>query len=200
MRVYLAAMLVVGLSINTPVSSQTIEDDPAFSTGPSELDILSSGDDPFLDFNRPERRAPVSVTIRALNKITAKYTDLVIPMNETASFGSLTVLARHCDTRPPEEFPETTAFVQIFDERSAVIDVKANAGEGLSAQVPVRNEIQHSANSAVDDVTENLIFDVEGDKIFSGWMFASSPALNPLEHPVYDVWVIGCETSIVIDD
>jgi len=170
MRVYLAAMLVVGLSINTPVSSQTIEDDPAFSTGPSELDILSSGDDPFLDFNRPERRAPVSVTIRALNKITAKYTDLVI------------------------------AFVQIFDERSAVIDVKANAGEGLSAQVPVRNEIQHSTNSAVDDVTENLIFDVEGDKIFSGWMFASSPALNPLEHPVYDVWVIGCETSIVIDD
>ncbi|MEL3890952.1 DUF2155 domain-containing protein [Ferrovibrio sp. MS7] len=27
---------------------------------------------------------------------------------------------------------------------------------------------------------------------FSGWMFASSPALNPLEHPVYDVWVIDC--------
>jgi hypothetical protein len=28
--------------------------------------------------------------------------------------------------------------------------------------------------------------------IFNGWMFASSPALNPLEHPVYDVWVIDC--------
>ena len=31
-------------------------------------------------------------------------------------------------------------------------------------------------------------------KIFSGWMFASSPALNALEHPVYDVWVISCKT------
>ena len=27
---------------------------------------------------------------------------------------------------------------------------------------------------------------------FAGWMFASSPALNPLEHPVYDVWVLDC--------
>jgi hypothetical protein len=30
---------------------------------------------------------------------------------------------------------------------------------------------------------------------FHGWMFASSPALNPLEHPVYDVWVIDCKAS-----
>jgi len=30
--------------------------------------------------------------------------------------------------------------------------------------------------------------------IFSGWMFASSPALNALEHPVYDIWVISCKT------
>ena len=29
-------------------------------------------------------------------------------------------------------------------------------------------------------------------RLFSGWMFASSPALSALEHPVYDVWVIGC--------
>lgn len=27
---------------------------------------------------------------------------------------------------------------------------------------------------------------------FEGWMFASSPALNALEHPVYDVWVKDC--------
>jgi len=27
---------------------------------------------------------------------------------------------------------------------------------------------------------------------FSGWMFASSPALNALDHAIYDVWVIDC--------
>jgi hypothetical protein len=30
------------------------------------------------------------------------------------------------------------------------------------------------------------------EALFSGWMFASSPALNALEHPVYDVWILDC--------
>ena len=29
-------------------------------------------------------------------------------------------------------------------------------------------------------------------ELFSGWMFASSPALSALEHAVYDVWVVDC--------
>lgn len=28
--------------------------------------------------------------------------------------------------------------------------------------------------------------------VFSGWMFASSPALSPMDHAVYDVWVLDC--------
>ncbi|MDF3075291.1 MAG: hypothetical protein K0S54_2958 [Alphaproteobacteria bacterium] len=35
----------------------------------------------------------------------------------------------------------------------------------------------------------------EAKKVFSGWMFASSPALSAMEHPIYDVWVVGCKTS-----
>lgn len=35
----------------------------------------------------------------------------------------------------------------------------------------------------------------EVKKVFSGWMFASSPALSAMEHPVYDVWVVGCKAS-----
>lgn len=31
---------------------------------------------------------------------------------------------------------------------------------------------------------------------FSGWMFASSPALSALEHPVYDVWVLDCRSAV----
>ncbi len=29
-------------------------------------------------------------------------------------------------------------------------------------------------------------------QVFRGWMFASSPGLNPLQHPVYDAWLIAC--------
>jgi hypothetical protein len=30
--------------------------------------------------------------------------------------------------------------------------------------------------------------------VFRGWMFAASPALHPVEHPLYDVWLIACKT------
>jgi len=40
--------------------------------------------------------------------------------------------------------------------------------------------------------------DPDGPKteLFSGWMFASSPAVSALEHPVYDVWVVDCEEPL----
>lgn len=32
----------------------------------------------------------------------------------------------------------------------------------------------------------------EGNTVFKGWMFASDPAINNLEHPVYDIWLQRC--------
>jgi hypothetical protein len=32
-------------------------------------------------------------------------------------------------------------------------------------------------------------------RVFSGWMYASSPGLNGMEHPLYDVWAISCNTN-----
>jgi len=32
----------------------------------------------------------------------------------------------------------------------------------------------------------------DSEWVFSGWMFASSPALSAMDHPVYDVWVLDC--------
>lgn len=32
--------------------------------------------------------------------------------------------------------------------------------------------------------------------IFNGWMFAASPSINGLEHPVYDIWPISCEDRV----
>ncbi len=28
--------------------------------------------------------------------------------------------------------------------------------------------------------------------VFNGWSFASSPSINPFDHPVYDLWIIEC--------
>lgn len=32
-------------------------------------------------------------------------------------------------------------------------------------------------------------------RLFTGWMFAQSPGLNAVEHPVFDVWLIDCENK-----
>ncbi|HJV41864.1 DUF2155 domain-containing protein [Caulobacter sp.] len=34
-----------------------------------------------------------------------------------------------------------------------------------------------------------------GRQIYKGWMYASSPGLHPLQHPVYDAWLIACKQS-----
>ncbi len=33
-------------------------------------------------------------------------------------------------------------------------------------------------------------------RLFTGWMFAASPGLNAIEHPVYDVWLLDCKAEI----
>jgi len=35
----------------------------------------------------------------------------------------------------------------------------------------------------------------EQQRIFTGWMFAQSPGLHAVEHPVFDVWLTSCKTS-----
>ena len=30
-------------------------------------------------------------------------------------------------------------------------------------------------------------------QVFKGWMFADSPSVNPMQHPVYDAWLIACK-------
>jgi hypothetical protein len=38
-----------------------------------------------------------------------------------------------------------------------------------------------------------VMLDGQEKKLFSGWMFAESPGLNAVEHPVFDVWLTECQ-------
>lgn len=104
----------------------------------------------------------------ALDKITARITILEIPIGGSARFGTLDIRPHSCDKRPPEETPEATAFVEVFDIPRVM---ETTRGDGEQSLPP------------------------EPKRIFSGWMFASSPGLNAVEHPVYDAWVIDCKIS-----
>jgi hypothetical protein len=39
---------------------------------------------------------------------------------------------------------------------------------------------------------DEILIDGKQKRLFSGWMFAESPGLNPLAHPVFDLWLTGC--------
>lgn len=100
----------------------------------------------------PTQEQQIAV-LRALDKMTARVEVLEIPVNKPISFGSLIITARTCRVTPPEESPESAAYLDISELKPGEKD----AG------------------------------------IFHGWMFASSPALSAMEHPIYDIWLIGCK-------
>ena len=93
-----------------------------------------------------------TVLLQGLDKITARVSQIKVPVGGTVTFGALQITARACDKHPPEEAPEAAAFLEV-------VEVKPD-------EKPVLR--------------------------FSGWMFASSPALSALDHPVYDVGVLDC--------
>ena len=109
----------------------------------------------------PGEAAPHGTAVlRGLDKVTARVSTIQAPIGLTVRFGTLEVIVRHCDKRPPEEPPESAAFMDIWEIRS---------GEAAIS-------------------------------LYRGWMFASSPALSALEHPVYDIWVLDCGGEVLSGD
>ncbi|MEO1040754.1 MAG: DUF2155 domain-containing protein [Pseudomonadota bacterium] len=162
---------------------------PARDAELTELDRLSQSSSGagfaagFYGFSGEDLRQPVSVTLRALNKVTAQFADLEVPIGEPKDFGTLTVLPRTCSTRPPEEFPETTVFLEVYSGEN---DIAGRRALGVREDMDQPELIPISFDGEVD-VT------ALGEPLFTGWMFASTPSLNALEHPTYDVWVIDCK-------
>src|SRR5215472_9278646 len=97
---------------------------------------------------------PVAL-LQGLDKITARVSKFEAPVGTPVRFGTLLIRVRDCEKSPPEETPESAAFLEIDEIRPGEVNLR----------------------------------------VFSGWMFASSPALSALEHPVYDVNLLDCRTA-----
>lgn len=104
----------------------------------------------------PAADKPIAV-LQGLDKTTARVSTFEAAAGTTVHFGTLSITVRDCRKHPPEEDPESAAYLDIDEVH------------------PGQTQPVHW---------------------FSGWMFASSPAVSALEHPVYDVWVLDCKTGI----
>ena len=114
-----------------------------------------------------------TVMLRALDKITGRSTDFEMLVGEPKVYGSLRIDLQTCYQTPPEEPPESAAFLKITSATSKQVQTMAEPRD-LTEEEMVVSEAE------------------DADVRFSGWMFASSPGLSALEHPVYDIWVIAC--------
>lgn len=94
-----------------------------------------------------------------------------------------------------------TAKLAILDKITARVDsIEVHAGELFqfgSLELTVRSCLETPTEFTPESLAfvtlgERIQADSDTRKLFSGWMFASSPGLSALEHPVYDVWVIDC--------
>ena len=103
-------------------------------------------------------KAETVAMLQGLDKTTARISTIEVPLDRSVRFGALVITARACVKRPPEEQPETAAFLEIEEIRP-----------GGASVATIR--------------------------VFSGWMFKSSPALSALENPVYDVGVLDCKEA-----
>ena len=94
------------------------------------------------------------------------------------------------------------AQLQALDKITARIStLSAPIGEAIGFGT-LRITVQRCAYRPPEDPPEDAGFleiidrghddNIEGKTVFSGWMFSSSPAVSALEHPVYDITLLGC--------
>lgn len=90
--------------------------------------------------------------------------------------------------------------LRVLDKISgALTDVEIIAGESARVgRIDIRlGECRFPSGNPSGDAWAQLVIQEDGETeaAFRGWMIASAPALNPMEHPRYDVWVLRCMSS-----
>ncbi|MGF1474470.1 MAG: DUF2155 domain-containing protein [Geminicoccaceae bacterium] len=102
------------------------------------------------------------------------------------------------------DIPNEIVVVQTLDKITARIgEQRVRVGEearfgtllfkaSVCFETPPTEPPESSVFIQIDEETQ----DEPRRRLFNGWMFASSPALSALEHPVYDIWIIDCEEPL----
>ena len=102
---------------------------------------------------------------------------------------------------PPQKIANTTAVFSGLDKitgRIISFDVAINETVQFGAlQVTPRvcysRPPTETPNTDAFVEVDEITLQGEIKRIFTGWMFAASPGLHAVEHPIYDVWLTDCK-------
>ena len=91
-------------------------------------------------------------------------------------------------------------FAGIDKITGRIITFDAYVGETVQfGALQVTPRVCYSAPDTEEPKTDSFVevdeitLDRKIRRIFTGWMFAESPGLNAVEHPIYDVWLTDCK-------
>lgn len=92
------------------------------------------------------------------------------------------------------------AEVRALDKITGIVsDISVDVGETARfGRIDITlGECRYPENNPAGEAYVYLVIRLTGQEepAFSGWMLASSPALNALDHARYDVWALRCTTS-----
>jgi hypothetical protein len=101
---------------------------------------------------------------------------------------------------------EPTALLQGLDKTTArVSEFEAPIGKPVrfgDLSIVVRDCERNTPEERPENAAFLEIYELRPDeqqvRLFSGWMFSSSPALSTLEHPIYDVNVLECKGAALL--
>lgn len=117
--------------------------------------------------------------------------------------------------REAEEGPSTRArhpiaVVQVVDKVTAAssrfdlpldrptqyesLTFTAHACESEEADDPARGATAHLQIDFLPPVT-NARARPQSRRVYQGWMYAEAPSVSPLEHPIYDAWLVACKAE-----
>jgi len=83
-----------------------------------------------------------SALLQGLDKITARVSTIEAPVGLTVRFGALDIVVKRCHKRPPEEPPETTAYIEIQERRPGERPQQLFAG-WMFGSSPAVSAIEH---------------------------------------------------------
>ncbi len=84
---------------------------------------------------------PIAV-LQGLDKITARVSEIEAPVGKTVRFGGLAITVRDCEKNPPEDRPESAAFLQINEMRPGEASIRRFSG-WMFAQSPALSSLEN---------------------------------------------------------
>ena len=108
-----------------------------------------------------------SVVVKSENNLEGKNTDIKI-LDKISSKNELINLVNN------EEY----IYKDLAIKSIKCTDSEFDDNPEIKAYIQVRDLTKRDRNNVF---------------VFNGWMFSSSPSIEPFDHPVYDIWLVNCD-------